>query len=437
MRVLVDGHNLELGIGTGISTYTRSLTQVLKELGHEVDLLFSKRVSPKASPLMQEVQFFDLARPYRLRRVRDLSRGGRLALTPGATHPSRVAMNGAVVADPRTEGLPRHDRVWNSPRVFNAAKEWQRVTGRFTTLSNRELRADVAHWTFPVPVRLDGAANIYCIHDVIPLRLPATSSAHKGMFLRMLQTIGREADLIVTVSEAARRDILDILDIDEDRVVNTYQCLPDPEPGMAGGDAELEDQLDGVYGLQRGRYVLTYGGYEPRKNFDRLIEAHLASGMDIPLIRTGPGDLEGAAGRLLKSAGTLKNGKPRVRQLGYVGAGQLVDLIRGAACVAYPSQYEGFGLPIVEGFRCGTPVLTSNSNSMVEVAGDAAHLVDPYSVSEIRDGLVKICGDANYAAELVRRGHERFKLYTPAAAAERLDAAYAKLGIPGASRREP
>ena len=87
MRVLVDGHNLELGIGTGISTYTRSLTQVLKELGHEVDLLFSKRVSPKASPLMQEVQFFDLARPYRLRRVRDLSRGGRLAVTPGPTHP--------------------------------------------------------------------------------------------------------------------------------------------------------------------------------------------------------------------------------------------------------------------------------------------------------------------------------------------------------------
>ena len=140
-------------------------------------------------------------------------------------------MNGAVVADPRTEGLPRHDRVWNSPRVFHAAKEWQRVTGRFTTLSNRELRADVAHWTFPVPVRLEGAANIYCVHDVIPLRLPATSSAHKGMFLRMLQTIGREADLIVTVSEAARRDILDILDIDENRVVNTYQCLPNPEPG--------------------------------------------------------------------------------------------------------------------------------------------------------------------------------------------------------------
>ena len=140
--------------------------------------------------------------------------------------------------------------------------------------------------------------------------------------------------------------------------------------------------------------MLTYGGYEPRKNFDRLIEAHLASGMDIPLIRTGPGDLEGAAGRLLKSAGKLRNGRPRVRQLGYVGAGQLVDLIRGAACVAYPSQYEGFGLPIVEGFRCGTPVLTSNSNSMVEVAGDAAHLVDPYSVSDIRDGLVKICGDA-------------------------------------------
>lgn len=433
----MDGHNLELGIGTGIATYTRSLTQVLKDLGHDVDLLYSKRVGRKASPLMREVQFFDLARPYRLRRVRDLGRGGRLAVTPGPTKPFEVTMNGAVVADPRTQGLPMHDRVWNSPRVFHASKEWQRVTGRFTTLSNRDIGADVAHWTFPVPVRLDGAANIYCIHDVIPLRLPATSSAHKGMFLRMLETIGREADLIVTVSEAARRDILDILDIDESRVVNTYQCLPDPEAGLVGGDAELDDQLDGVYGLQRGRYVLTYGGYEPRKNFDRLIEAHLASGMDIPLIRTGPGALKGAAGRLLESAGRLRNGRDRVRQLGYVGAGQLVDLTRGAACVAYPSQYEGFGLPIVEGFRCGTPVLTSNSNSMVEVAGDAAHLVDPYSVSEIRDGLVKICGDAAYAAELVRRGHERYQMFTPAAAAERLDAAYAKLGIAGASRHDP
>lgn len=429
MRVLVDGHNLELGIGTGIATYTHSVTRVLRDLGYEVNVLFSKRVSRKASPLMQEVQFFDLARPYRLRRVRDLARGMRLWPSLGGVRPFEIGIRGAVARDPKREQMPSYDRLWNSKRVFYAAKEWHRVSGRFLSLSNTELRADVAHWTFPVPVRLKDAANVYCVHDLIPLRMPATSSAHKGMFLDMLQTIAREAELIVTVSDHARRDIIELLDVDENKVVNTYQCLPEIDPGFARTDDELDHLLDGVYGLQRGRYVLTYGGYELRKNFDRLIEAHLASGLDIPLIRTGPGDLKGAAGRLLKSAGNLSDGKPRVRQLGYVGAGQLTDLVKGAACVAYPSQYEGFGLPIVEGFRCGTPVLTSNVNSMVEVAGDAAHLVDPFSVSDIRDGLVKICGDAAYAAELSRRGYARAEVYSPAAAAERLNAAYVGAGL--------
>src|SRR6218665_3461819 len=86
-----------------------------------------------------------------------------------------------------------------------------------------EKSAAIAHWTYPLPVRLKGAANIYTIHDLVPLRLPYTTLDNKREYYRTIREIVRKADHIVTVSEASKRDILDLFDVPEDRVTNTYQ----------------------------------------------------------------------------------------------------------------------------------------------------------------------------------------------------------------------
>lgn len=436
MRVLIDGSGLGVNDGTGVATYTHSVSRVVRDLGHDVQLLCGRQVSDRASDLMREVRFFELPKSRRWGRPRDLAadlrRGALTAVRPGGARAVALQAH-AVIRDHERSPLPVHERLWNGNRLFDTAREWHRLTNRATTLSNREIKADLAHWSFPLPLRLDGVPNVYCVHDLIPLRLPDTSNANKPQFLKILEFLKRSADLILTVSEVSRQDLIELLGVDEDRVVNTYQCVALPETGFTATHEDLVTLLKEVYGLDAGGYVLTFGSVEPRKNLSRLIEAHLASGLDMPLVHCGPDGWLAKRELNMLNRGVTHGQQRRVIRLGYVSALQLTDLIRGAACVAYPSRYEGFGLPIVEGFRCRTPVLTSGISAMAEVAGDAAHLVDPYSVQDIRDGLRKVCGDLDYADTLIERGTARLEMFSPEACARRLAAAYARLGLGGAA----
>ena len=96
--------------------------------------------------------------------------------------------------------------------------------------------ADVAHWTYPLAVTLKKAVNLYTIHDLVPLRLPYTTLDNKKEFLKKVRRIAEKADHIVTVSEVSKRDIIDLLGVDESRVTNTYQ---------AASPAELYSQPSG------------------------------------------------------------------------------------------------------------------------------------------------------------------------------------------------
>lgn len=113
--------------------------------------------------------------------------------------------------------------------------------------------------------------------------------------------------------------------------------------------------------------------------------------------------------------------------VGYVADEDLPALYAGAACFAYPSLYEGFGVPIVEAMSCGAPVLTSDRGAMTEVAGGAAQEVNPYRISSIQCGLEAVLSDANYAAQLRRRGHKRAAEFTVKELAERTLAVYGEV----------
>ncbi|QWD60455.1 glycosyltransferase family 1 protein [Polynucleobacter sp. MWH-UH35A] len=152
-----------------------------------------------------------------------------------------------------------------------------------------------------------------------------------------------------------------------------------------------------ITNLSKDPFILFVGTLEPRKNLERLLAAFklLISNYDGTLklnLVGGKGWGKVNIANLIIDMGLINN----VNVLGYVRDEELFDLYSNALFTAMPSLYEGFGLPILESYSCGTPVLTSNNSSMLEIGGSAAHFVDPYSINSIKDGLEKLIYDVDY-----------------------------------------
>lgn len=436
MRILVDGRNLSLKTGTGIATYARNVCSVAKSAGHHVDVLYGEAFGYHRNPQFREMSFFDVERettPWIERTVRDFK---AYFSNLRAAKPFEVPLHGTVVSRQFAAALPRADGLWNAKQAFyNAELSFRRPyrASREFSQVNNVFKSDVAHWTYPMPIKLAEARNIYTIHDLVPLRLPFMTLDNKRVHSRMIERICQESDAIITVSESSRRDILNLFDVAPEKVINTYQSVDIPERFLDVDQRVLDEELRGLHDVSYKDYILFYGAIEPKKNIGRLVEAYLSSNIDIPLLLVGKDGWlfkKELALTLLKSntysvaSDGVTRQKQRVRRLDYVTFPQLVNLIRGARMVALPSLYEGFGLPIIEGMICGTPVLTSNEGATAEIAGDAALLVDPYDTRSIREGLVALCSNKELAADLVARGHNRKNAFAPEIHATRLTAAY-------------
>ncbi len=412
IRIGVDGYNLAMPRGTGVATYARVLTQALAGMGHPVDVLYGQPISRRAGGLMREVAFFDSLDQERPRpRPRLLSRQwAREAV--GDLQPSHalpVPITGQVLAEGFRSRMPAFDRILNVMDLWGRSARHFARWGRFMRVRIPDPPA-IMHWTYPVPVLLEGARNIYTLHDLVPLRLPHTTLDNKGAYMHLLRECLRQGDHVCTVSEASRRDIMDLLGAPGDRVTNTYQSAT--PPALPVQESKLDAWLDGLFGLRRDGYFLFFGALEPKKNLGRLLEAYLGSGITTPLALVG--------GRAWKSEGELRllqdgaaGARGRVRQFDYVPRAWLAGLVRGARAVVFPSLYEGFGLPVLEAMQLGAPVLTSTESSLPEVAGDAALLVSPYDTIAIAAALRALDGDPALRARLSAAGlrqAERFAM---------------------------
>jgi glycosyltransferase involved in cell wall biosynthesis len=211
----------------------------------------------------------------------------------------------------------------------------------------------------------------------------------------------RCADGVLTVSESVRRNVLHVLHAEPARV----QAIP---LGAASRFAPAaEEKVDDVrvrHGLPRP-YLLFVGNLEPRKNLPGLLDAFRI----VRRRRSAPLDLAvaGQVGWLsedLVSALGDEDLRDSVRTLGYVSAEDLPALYSGAEAFVFPTFWEGFGLPVLEAMACGTPVVTSNTSSIPEVAGDAAVLVDPKSVDSIAEGILHVLDAPGRREELRGRG---------------------------------
>src|SRR5437763_9272888 len=435
-RIVFDGLNLSLARGTGIATYTRMLTRAAHDLGHEVGVLYSTPFTPAKDRLLREIAFFDEKRPSMSgKRKLTLRRALNHAIDQTRYHlpvkPLPVELSGAVVARQFKRTLDAHDKVFVARNLSANARTYFSRTKEFVNLAF-EPRPDILHCTYPLPLRVKSARNVYTIHDLVPLRLPFTTEDNKRQLFRLLKKIAKEADHIVTVSENSKRDIIELLGVEEGRISNTYQAVDFPREWIERPAAAVANQLEGHFGLGLHEYLLFYGALEPKKNVRRLIDAYLASDVDIPLVLVIAGGWQNDAEMKLladqnECQGVRKRSGRGIRRLDYVDFATLVTLIRGARAVIFPSLYEGFGLPVLESMLLGTPVVASRTSSLPEIAGDAALYVNPYETDDIARAIKTITADAGLRAELSERGRAQAELFSVARYRDRVAALYDQL----------
>jgi glycosyltransferase involved in cell wall biosynthesis len=265
---------------------------------------------------------------------------------------------------------------------------------------------------------------------MVPLRLPHTTLDNKRHYFKLVRACIRRGDRICTVSEASRRDIELLFPEARGKVSNTYQAVHIPPAIVEASDEDVATSLTTMFNLPYKGYFLYFGAIEPKKNVNRLIEAYLSIGSKTPLVVVGTrawgGDVEL---RLLQKdeVQPLKATFKNVRRIDYLPRQLLMRLVRGAKAVAFPSLYEGFGLPALEAMMLGTPVVTSTASSLPEVVGEAAIKVDPYSVGEIAAALRRLDGDEGLRGDLSQAGKARAGEYDMASYQQRLAEMYAQV----------
>lgn len=430
IHVVVDAYNLDLPEGTGIKTYGSTLIAALRALGAEVGVLHARPAARRrgTGPL-NTVLFFDQTginhgSSGRHRRVID---AGMVALRQLLRWPCKVydvRLSNECVLPPITEKQFQGVLRYNFPDCYRTALSSFHLTGRDLLLRIPN-RVDLWHTTYPLPVSVKGAKKITTIHDCIPFRLPYTTLDNKERLYKLYRHAIRTSDLILTVSENSKTDIVTLFDVDPEKIQVTYQ--PVPLQSLSNDErASLPRFLAARFNLDIDGYILFVGAIEPKKNVKTLVDAFLEIDTYLPLIIVGKkawlwesqiGNLDGM--------GALKNG--RVRVFDHVPSNDLRYLYAGAHCFVFPSLYEGFGLPPLEAMTFGVPVVTANVSSLPEVCGDAALYVDPYDTESIRSGIEKVLADEDVRRRLQVAGKKRVHAFRPEVYVKRLYEVYSAI----------
>ena len=267
-------------------------------------------------------------------------------------------------------------------------------------------------FNYVIPPGVKGR-KITIVHDMAHLACRETVGLKNRIWLDLtLKQSCRRADIVLTVSEFSKSEIMKYLKVPEEKIKVMY-------PGV---DLELfhnryaKEQIDAAkqkYGIV-GEYFLYLGTIEPRKNIQRLIEAY-----EILLKRQTTDNLPklvlaGGKGWLcdaIYQAAQKVDLQDKVLFTGYIDEKDSPLLLAGAKFFCFPSLYEGFGTPPVEAMACGTPVLTANVASMPEILGDHAEYVNPFLAEDIVAGMEKMLLDEQLLEEMSQKGLEYVKRY--------------------------
>jgi alpha-1,3-rhamnosyl/mannosyltransferase len=302
----------------------------------------------------------------------------------------------------QTAGYGLLRRLLPNPRRIKRAVE----QARFAWIERQIRRQDyLYHEPNILPLPYAGP-TIITLHDLSCFDHPETHPAERVEIMhRELPPAIERVDHIIVISEATRRAVAQRFGVPDSRMTVTLLAAhPNFAPRPAASLQAVLAKLD----LQPGGYLLSVGTLEPRKNLTTLFQAY--SALPDSLRQRYPLAVVGMPGwhtdQLMSSARQLVE-RGELRFLGYVDDAVLPLLYAGAAAFAYPSRYEGFGLPPLEAMASGVPVLVSDVTSLPEVVGDAGVRVGPDDVDAMRDGLRRLLEDRDYAAQLAQQGLAR------------------------------
>lgn len=231
-------------------------------------------------------------------------------------------------------------------------------------------------WTQP-PTK---AKKVTTYHDVIPLKYPQGSHPKiVAVHRRRLKIVEKEIDMVIAVSQATKKDLLEISSIPEEKITVIYEG---PTADFKPQSEKEISQFKKKYNLPK-QFILAIGGVGKRKNLERIKEACknynlVISGQTIPWLETE----------------------------------ELELLYASADVLVYASLYEGFGLPILDAFSVGCPVITSKISSMPEIGGEAVMYVDPYNLEDIKEKLKLVLNDNNLRKSMIEKGFKRVKLFS-------------------------
>ncbi len=284
---------------------------------------------------------------------------------------------------------------------------WEQITAPSAA---RKARVDLYHVPYFAPPYLSNVPGIVTIHDVIPLRLPVyVSKGTMRAYMGLVSRAAHKATLIITVSQHAKQDIMDVLHLPAERIRVIYEAAG--EKFLPVADEETLAKARARYGVGE-RYLFYLGGLELRKNVPQLVRAfaHVYQQVGDPNLQLL------IAGNPDKKSGPLfPDPRPVAADLGM--SGQIVyryieeedkpAMYSAASAFIFPSMYEGFGLDPLEAMSCGAPVVCSNRTSLPEVVGDAALLFDPDNTGQMVAAIRDVLTNDQLAANLRERSLQR------------------------------
>lgn len=274
----------------------------------------------------------------------------------------------------------------------------------------------------------DNCRKVIAVHDLSFLAYPQFFTLKQRLWHKLIlnKKILEQADMIIADSMSTKRDLVDLLDIEEEKIKVVYlgdaHVIPteaeksillntrDPSitaglPAFSRDDREVRDKCK-----ISDPYFLFVGTIEPRKNLSGIIQAMDNLPSDVKLAVAG--DWGWKCGEINKLINLKINKFKNIIFLGYVSEEEKANLYRNAIALVYPSYYEGFGLPIVEAMSLGCPVIAGNNASQGEVLGDAGLLVDPFNMTEISQAMELMLSDYALRQDFINRGKIQAEKFT-------------------------
>ncbi|GAP96407.1 glycosyltransferase family 4 protein [Leptolyngbya sp. NIES-2104] len=268
-----------------------------------------------------------------------------------------------------------------------------------TQLNSFSENSDIVHGTNYTVFPVQKSRRVMTIYDISFVKYPEYANSTVKAYTNRLKKCLQWTDLVLTISQSSKQDIVEYLGFDPERIwvthlASRYLLAPSkPESSQP--------------------YILFVSTIEPRKNLKSLISAFESLKRNYQIEHELI--LIGQKGWLYEPIFEQVARSPfrsSIRHLSYLSDDQVAEFYQNADVFVYPSHYEGFGMPVLEAMTLGAPVVTSNTSSLPEVAGDAAVLIDPNNVEQLSEEILRVIRDRQFRDSLIQKGKEQAKLFS-------------------------